>query len=310
MKTDLISYKILLSLACLSALGCTKKAADAVLSSVNAAAPVIGTAISFTNVTSTSLTIQWGAATDDVTAQADLSYKLLYSGSDNLTTLTDAETNGTVVFDWTANTLTANILSLSATTTYFFATLVKDADGNKALYSGSTSTLCSGKVIYLVSVSNGNLGGISGADSICNSNKPTGLSSSTFKALISDTSTRLACTGGGGNCTSSSTGRADWPLPVSATLCSSDFTKKVGTTSSNAILTVSSTSLLASVSTKAYTGVNISWGPATTNNCADWTSSAGGQSGTYGDAVLSGQDFYAANSLTCNNAANIYCVEQ
>jgi hypothetical protein len=102
--------------------------------------PIPGTAITFSKIHSTSVTVGWGAATDKAIPAANLSYKLVRSISDNLDSLTDVETNGTVVMDWTTNTLTYTVIGLSASTTYYFAVLVKDATGNKALYTQQSLT--------------------------------------------------------------------------------------------------------------------------------------------------------------------------
>jgi len=39
--------------------------------------PVPGAVITYKNITMTTLTVNWGAATDDTTAQADLQYKVV-----------------------------------------------------------------------------------------------------------------------------------------------------------------------------------------------------------------------------------------
>ncbi len=95
--------------------------------------PVPGAGISVVGG-STSVFVSWGAAADDETAEAGLSYKLLRSEADNLGSVEDAEANGTTVADWTADTLSAMATGLSLSTDYYFAVLVKDAAGNKAVY--------------------------------------------------------------------------------------------------------------------------------------------------------------------------------
>ena len=101
-------------------------------------APVPGTSISFSNVTGTSLSVNWGAASDDITSTASLQYKVVKaatSGAIDTVGEADAITGGDLLMDWTANTLTKAVTSLTNGTTYYFAVLVKDEAGNKALYS-------------------------------------------------------------------------------------------------------------------------------------------------------------------------------
>lgn len=98
-------------------------------------APTVGTTISFSGTTDTSVTVTWGAATDGVTAQNQLQYRLLRSISNNLTSVSNAETNGTEVLAYTTNQLSQSASGLTQNTQYYFAVVVKDAAGNKALYT-------------------------------------------------------------------------------------------------------------------------------------------------------------------------------
>jgi len=103
-------------------------------------APVVGTNISFSGVTDTQVTVNWGAASDDVSAPTALQYRLLKSTANNLDTITNAETNGNEVMPYTANTTTFTAAGLSPCVTYYFAVIVRDAAGNKALYTQQSST--------------------------------------------------------------------------------------------------------------------------------------------------------------------------
>jgi hypothetical protein len=98
-------------------------------------APVTGTAVSFSSTTATGTTVSWGAASDNVTAAASLSYKVVQaSSSAAIDTVAEADA-ATVTMAWTANTTSYGVTGLTATTTYYFAVLVKDAVGNEALYA-------------------------------------------------------------------------------------------------------------------------------------------------------------------------------
>lgn len=113
----------------------TKWSSLITVSAADTTAPTPGTGLTFSSITSSSITVSWGAATDDVTPQASLQYKLVRSSTNNIDTVANAEANGTTVLDWTTNDLTEAASSLSSSTTYWFNTLVKDAAGNKAAYT-------------------------------------------------------------------------------------------------------------------------------------------------------------------------------
>jgi hypothetical protein len=105
--------------------------------------PTPGTALSFASVASTSLTVNWGKASDNVSAQTELQYKLVRAasaGSIDSIAKVDAITNAGagLVFDFTADVATQNITGLSSSTSYAFALIVRDASGNKALYAPAT----------------------------------------------------------------------------------------------------------------------------------------------------------------------------
>jgi hypothetical protein len=107
-------------------------------------APIPGGAgvLTFGAVTSSSIRVNWQKATDNVSAQTALTYKVVRSLSNNVQTVEDAEVNGTVVRDWTADIATADATGLSAGTAYYFNVLVRDEAGNTSIYlSNSQMTL-------------------------------------------------------------------------------------------------------------------------------------------------------------------------
>jgi hypothetical protein len=108
----------------------------------DATAPTAGNsgAVQASNSTSSTVDVAWSAATDDVTAQASLQYKLVYSTSNNISTVDLANTNGTVASDWADNYTSATVSGLSGNTTYYFNVLVRDGAGNMTVYSGANAT--------------------------------------------------------------------------------------------------------------------------------------------------------------------------
>ncbi|RYZ54363.1 MAG: DUF1554 domain-containing protein, partial [Proteobacteria bacterium] len=100
--------------------------------------PAIGAAINFTNnTTETSVTVNWGAATDNGSLPANLQYKLV-SGPTDAAIDTIAEATAAPAFtemDWSTNVLAKNITGLSGYQTYHYVVLVRDENGNVSIYS-------------------------------------------------------------------------------------------------------------------------------------------------------------------------------
>ncbi len=105
---------------------------------LNASAPAPGSGPSFGSVTQTSLTVGWTAASDDVTPPASLQYKLVRAdGASEIDTVeeADAVSGAGLLLDWTAGALSKDVTGLGVYTLHYFAVLVKDGSGNKALYA-------------------------------------------------------------------------------------------------------------------------------------------------------------------------------
>lgn len=99
--------------------------------------PVAGNSGTITTgtVTDTSVVLNWTAGTDNITGQLDLQYAVYQSGSNNIATVANCESNGMMIQDYTANLTTKTATGLLASTTYYFNVIVKDSAGNKASYT-------------------------------------------------------------------------------------------------------------------------------------------------------------------------------
>lgn len=107
-----------------------------------------GTALSFSGIGGTSLTLNWGAATDDITPQVGLQYKVVKDDTAlaNIDTVVEvnAKTAPDLLQDWAASIITLPVTGLTAATTYHFAVLVRDGAGNMALYAPATQATSGG----------------------------------------------------------------------------------------------------------------------------------------------------------------------
>jgi len=97
--------------------------------------PGNGGTITTNSVTQNSLTLYWTSATDAVTSQTSLQYAVYRSSSNNINSVTNCESSGTIIQNYTANIDTYNVTGLSVRTTYYFNVIVKDYAGNKAVYT-------------------------------------------------------------------------------------------------------------------------------------------------------------------------------
>lgn len=91
--------------------------------------------ITASNVSWTSLTLNWTRASDNVSHWSDLTYKVFRSGTPNISTATDAEANGTVILDWAADISGTAVLGLLPSNTYYFNVVVRDEAANAAAYT-------------------------------------------------------------------------------------------------------------------------------------------------------------------------------
>ncbi len=127
----------------------------------NVTAPVPGNSgiITTASIATTSLTLNWTKATDDVTPQANLVYKVYKSSSNNITSVNAMETNGTLL---TTNTdiNTYGVTGLTPAALTYFNVSVADGDGNKAAYApvSATTTCGATKVVFTSQPSNAQLG--------------------------------------------------------------------------------------------------------------------------------------------------------
>lgn len=93
------------------------------------------------NETSSSVSLKWEVAADDIFLSEDILYRVYYSKSDNIGTASDINANGTGFGEFTTNISSCTVTGLAPDTTYYFNVVVKDiAENENAYFTVSTKT--------------------------------------------------------------------------------------------------------------------------------------------------------------------------
>jgi hypothetical protein len=169
---------------------------------------------------------------------------------------------------------------------------ISNRDHRKLIFQSNSST-------------NGNIGGISGADAICNSDSAKPANSGTYKAMISHTAIRIASvTADAGD------GQIDWVLAPNQL-----YTRPNGfviLTTNSASIYVFGPNFTNSIGTNGnsiWTGLNADW--TTVGGCGgNWIDGTGGPFGRYGVANSTSNSSINGGNLACNNTSNLFCVQQ
>ncbi|MCB1179636.1 MAG: DUF1554 domain-containing protein [Leptospiraceae bacterium] len=159
---------------------------------------------------------------------------------------------------------------------------------------------------------NGNLGGITGADSKCSTekiNNYSALPTGTYKALLADGTTRRACSTS--NCVGGSSENSNWILIANQSYYNGSDNSLVFTTNSKGITSFPINSyLLSSTSQYWWTGMDTGWENTLIDNCSSWgaTGSSGyrGQGGKLDSSFVS----IGLGVNSCTDNLYIVCVEQ
>jgi hypothetical protein len=156
----------------------------------------------------------------------------------------------------------------------------------------------------------GSLGGIAGADAICDSDtaKPNGAK---YKAMLVNGSTRRACSAA--NCSSSGLlENIDWVLQPQVTYVQAAGVLPVFTANTSAIYPFGTfTNAISGTAVYAWTGLTTGWQVGNSLgvdlDCGDWN---GGVNGAIGQVdALTSSAAYSTTDL-CPSARRLYCVEQ
>jgi len=156
--------------------------------------PTVGAGISFTAVGNNSLTVNWGAATDNQSSAANLQYRLVRaasSGAIDTIAEVDAISGGALIQDYTANDITENVTGLLSGTTYFFAVVVRDEAGNKSIYAPASQTTTGSPDSTPPTLSSSNPGDNATGVAVCSGNPCTAKISIVFSESMNTSLTQV-----------------------------------------------------------------------------------------------------------------------
>ncbi|WP_158212485.1 cadherin-like beta sandwich domain-containing protein [Lysinibacillus odysseyi] len=114
--------------------GGTSNESEPLVITVDKTAPATGV-ISSSNITTSGVSLSWYKAIDNITVLGDLEYQIYQSTSSNFNTVGEVESGIPVSDRFIKDLNTLDIIGLSPNTTYYFNILVRDAAGNKSVYS-------------------------------------------------------------------------------------------------------------------------------------------------------------------------------
>ncbi|TGL22290.1 DUF1554 domain-containing protein [Leptospira yanagawae] len=160
------------------------------------------------------------------------------------------------------------------------------------------------KILFPTSVGQtGALGGVSGADGVCqsNANCPSG---KLCKAMLGDSINlfrRASVTANVGD------GQIDWVLKPNTSYYRPNRTDLIATTNNVSLFTFNLSLAVSGTSSTAWTGINPNW-TNNGNDCTGWTVT--GTSGYGGDTGSNTTSALGFNTFGCTSSLMLYCVEQ
>lgn len=124
------------------------------ITTVDVTAPIPGNngIITVSNVTSNGFSIDWTAASDNLTTTANLKYLLYYSTTNNINSVSDIENNGTAAGSLEKNITTKALTNLTIGETYYLNILVVDDAGIKNIYTPKAVNTLSGNLSIKITI--------------------------------------------------------------------------------------------------------------------------------------------------------------
>lgn len=176
----------------------------------------------------------------------------------------------------------------------------------------ATGSARTGYRIFLSAATvSGNIGGIGGADTICNSDANRPSTQFSFKALLVDGTNRRACTAA--NCPGGAAEHIDWILYANRQYYRSDGTTALFTSNADGIFVFGNfANAMTGVASSYYTGFSSAgdW-TSSGSNCTSWTSNNAVGLGRTGTGTFTNYgSLRDASNTNCNTVLRLLCVEQ
>lgn len=115
--------------------------------------------ISASAVTTNSATLTWAKATDNMSEQSSLQYRVYRSFKNNIQTVADIESKGIAVNNYTADIASLQLTDLLDGMPYYFNVIVKDKAGKKTAYTMQQVVTVAIPTYSVIYRGNGNTGG-------------------------------------------------------------------------------------------------------------------------------------------------------
>ncbi len=272
-------------------------------------APIPGDSgkLNFTNISKTSITLNWTLAIDDNTPQTAIQYLVYYSTKNNITALADIKANGIPFDSFVENINTKTISGLSPRTSYYFNLVALDSFGNQAVYVNNNAYTQNDIIVLFRNTfsTSGNMSGRNGADSLCSTSKenffiaPNNITCAGIRAFVSFSGDNIV-----------------------------DMAKKYGFNSTNPIVSGSNiliannwnelttnNSIINSIST-SQVSISSYWTFTTNtggifdpaNSCLNGTNDTDTYNGIIGDATATNVAWISRIPQSCNTLRSILCV--
>ncbi|HNF16153.1 MAG TPA: DUF1554 domain-containing protein, partial [Leptospiraceae bacterium] len=243
-------------------------------------------------VTSYTMTLANAVSSITVTPSAASGVSITVNG----TSVNSGASSGSITMNSGANVITIAVTSASGSSTYTI---------NVTRLAASVY-----RIFITAATYNGNLGGVAGADTKCDSDTVRPNDGSTYRALVVDNSgtARRACTTA--NCTNPAE-NLNWAFKPSTSYVRASDSTTIMTTNAGGVFPFGTlTNSFTSGATVSYwTGLRSTW-DSSSNDCSDWTSSSAGSNGRTGDSSATDSTSIRNNTPSCSTQWYLLCVEQ
>ena len=258
--------------------------------------PATGFTVSPAN--NVSMDLQWRVNSNNSDTFDDLGFRIYRSTNGSTYTLIATTTQY-------ASTYTDTGLTNGTTYWYKVAAInTVSATTYESVHTAAASAVASTTVHRIFATSSahtGNLGGLSGGDSICQTRANEAALGGTWKAVLSSSATnasfRITIGGPVYNLRLGSAGGRQIVATNSGTFWSTSHTNPIDFAETGA-----------TVGAAVFTGTDTSGTKVTSQNCTDWTLGSGG-SHAYGSSTSTSSNWIWTSNNTCGTSSRIYCID-